>query len=93
MYIWYQKDLVQSHFREHGSREELIDALQKYSDCLDIDGPEDQKARLYLEQFSRAYERKQRMIGTLIRIAGIRNRIPLLRELKNRCRYTIPLEK
>lgn len=90
---WYLKDLVQSHFRQNGSRELLESTLQKYSDCLDVDGPEDQKAKLYLEQFSQKYELKQRLIGKLIKIAGIRNRIPLLREMKNRRRYTIPLEQ
>ena len=90
---WYLKDLVQSHFRQHGTRKKLETVLQRYSDCLDVDGPEEQKAHLYLEQFDRKYELKQRLIGSLIKVVGIFNRIPPLRHMKDKRRYPIPLER
>ena len=90
---WYTKDLVQAHFREHGSREELIEALQKYAFCLDVDGPEEQKAKIFVDQFDWKYEHKQRMIGTILKIGGLRNQIPFLRAIKDKQRYPIPLEK
>ena len=89
---WYLNDLVQAHFRQHGSRMELELALQKYSDCLDVDGPEDEKAHLWLEQFSKSYELKQRIIGSFVKVASIRNSIPLLRRIKDKRRYPIPIE-
>ena len=90
---WYTKDLVQAHFREHGRREELIEALQKYAFCLDVDGPEDQKAKIFVDRFDWKYEHKQRMIGTILKIGGLRNQIPFLRAIKDKQRYPIPLEK
>ena len=89
---WYLNDLVQAHYRQHGSRIELELALQKYSDCLDVDGPEDEKAHLWLEQFSKSYELKQRIIGSFVKVASIRNSIPLLRRIKDKRRYPIPIE-
>ena len=90
---WYMEIFVRTHFREHGSREELIEALQKYAFCLDVDGPEEQKAKIFVDQFDWKYEHKQRMIGTILKIGGLRNQIPFLRAIKDKQRYPIPLEK
>lgn len=91
---WYMNDMCIEHFREYGSRAELLDAIAEYADYLELDDhlSPTEKAHKYLERYSRRYEYKQRLLGTILRAARRLSRIPVVGFIRDIRRYNIPIE-
>ena len=91
---WYLNDMCIEHFREQGTRKELLKCLEKYSDYMGINDnilPEE-KVKRYMSRYPQSVEYTQRLIGIAACVARKLSRISFIAAIRDRKRYPIIME-